>query len=143
MPPWRLGQLYVKRPGLVRTERQSLLYGPGCVPNISAATRLDYYRGVRVAWFPDSRGKLRLVDVSTQRAGDRSADGFVVDSSRRGDVRARHPAATSGYGTGSHALGATSLTVLLRTGKESFTTFVYWFDARGVLTALETFAGGC
>ncbi len=143
MLPWRIGQPYVKRPGLVRSERQSLRYGPGCVPNFSAATRIDYYRGVRTGWFPDPGGKLRLVDVATMRAGDRSSDGFVVESSGRGDVRRRHPGATFAYGKGAEALGATSLTVLRRTGKESFATLVYWFDARGVLTALETFAGGC
>jgi len=143
MPPWRIGQLYVKRSGLVRSERQSLRYGPGCVPNLSAATRIDYYRGVRTGWFPDSRGRLRLVDVATTRAGDRSGDGFVVESSRRGDVRRRHPGATFAYGKGADALGATSLTVLRRSGKESFATLGYWFDARGVLTALETLAGGC
>jgi len=143
MPPWRLGMRYVQRPGLVRTERFSTSYGPGCVPNVSAATRIDYYRGVRTAWFPGAGGKLRLIDVATQRAGDRSADGFVIDVSTRGAVRRRHVGATSAYGKGRLALGATSLTVLRRTGKETFTTLAYWFDARGILTALETFAGGC
>jgi hypothetical protein len=81
--------------------------------------------------------------VATQRAGDRSGDGFVVDVSTRGAVRRRHPGAAFAYGKGPLALGASSLTVLRRTGKEAFTTLVYWFDARGVLTALEAFAGGC
>jgi len=135
---------YLQRPGLVRTELFSTSYGPGCVPNVSAATRIDYYRGVRTAWFPGAGGKLRLVDVATQRAGDRSADGFVIDFSSRGAVRRRHPGATVAYGKGRGlALGATSITVLRRTGKEAFTTLSYWFDARGVLTALETFVGGC
>ena len=143
MPPWRLGQLYVQKPGLVRSERLTNSFGAGCVPNVSAARRIDYYRGLRVAWYPDVKGKLRLIDVATQRAGDRSADGFVVDSSKRGAVRRRHPGAMSGYGNGPFALGATSLTVFHRTGKETFTELVYWFDARGVLTALEAFSGGC
>lgn len=134
---------YVERPGLVRTERFSSSFGPGCLPNVSAATRIDHYRAVRTAWFPGAGGKLRLVDVATQRAGDRSADGFVVDASTRVAVLRRHPGATSTYGKGRLALGATSITVLRRTGKETFTTLTYWFDARGVLTALETFAGGC
>jgi hypothetical protein len=144
MPPWRLGMLYVQRPGLVRTELfSSGTRGPGCVPGVSAATRIDDYRAVRTAWFPGAGGKLRLIDVATQRAGDRSGDGFVIDVSTRGAVRRRHPGATSAYGKGRLALGASSLTVLRRTGKETFTTLTYWFDARGVLTALETFAGGC
>jgi hypothetical protein len=110
---------------------------------VGAATRIDHYLGVRVAWRDVGRGRLRLIDVATSRAGDRSSDGFVVESSRRGDVRRRHPGAAVAYGKGPLALGATSLTVLRRTGKEGFSTLVYWFDARGVLTALETFAGGC
>jgi len=67
----------------------------------------------------------------------------VIESSRRGAVHDRHPGATSAFGKGALALGATSLTVFRHSGKETFTTLVYWFDARGVLTALETFAGGC
>jgi hypothetical protein len=113
------------------------------VPNVSAARRIDYYRALRVAWYPGVRGKLRLFDVATQRAGDRSSDGFVIESSTRASVRRRHPGAAFGYGNDRFALGATSLTVLHRTGKEAFATLVYWFDARGVLTALEAFAGGC
>jgi len=127
----------------VRSERLSSRFGVGCVPNVSAAKRVDYYRGLRVAWYPDPKGKLRLVDVATERAGDRSADGFVVASSSRSAVRRRHPGATFGYGSGAFALGATSLTVFRTTGKETFTELVYWFDASGVLTALEAFAGGC
>jgi len=143
MPPWRLAQTYVRRPGLVRSLRQASPYGTGCVPNVSAATRIDYYRGVRTAWVPGSDRKLRLFDVATSRAGDRSADGFVIESSERSAVRRRHPGAVSGYGKGPLSLGETSLTVLRRTGKETFTTLVYWFDARGVLAALEAFTGGC
>jgi hypothetical protein len=143
MPPWRLGRTYVQGPGLVRSLRQSSPYGVGCVPNVTAATRIDWYRGVRTAWVPGTDRKLRLFDVATSRAGDRSADGFVIESSERSQVRRRHPGAASGYGKTPLSLGATSLTVLRRTGKETFTTIVYWFDARGVLTALETFAGGC
>jgi hypothetical protein len=143
MAAWRLGQRYVQRPDIVRSERQKDRYGPGCVPNVSAATRIDYYRGLRVAWFPGVGGRLHLIDVATQRAGDRSDDGFAVDVSTRGAVRRRHLGASVAYGKGPLALGATSITVLRRTGKETFATLTYWFDARGVLTALEAFAGGC
>ena len=143
LPAWRLGQAYVLRSGLIRFERGTSRYGPGCVPNVSAAKRIDYYRGLRVAWYPDARKKLRLIDIATQRAGDRSGDGFVIESSTRVAVRRRHPGAAFAYGNGPYALGRTSLTVLRRTGKETFDTLTYWFDARGVLTALEAFAGGC
>lgn len=144
LPTWRLGQTYVRRPGLVHSEGAFRRYSPGCVANASFATRTDYYRGVRVGWFPDFRGKLRLVDVATERAGDRSGDGFVVGASTRGAVRRRHPGAAAAISAGGPlALGASSLTVFHTTGKESFATMIYWFDARGVLTALEAFAGGC
>jgi hypothetical protein len=143
LPPWRLGQHYVRRPGLVRSERFPVNAGVGCVPTVGASSRIDYYRGVRVAWRSDADGKLYLVDVATSRAGDRSGDGFTVAVSTRRQVRTRHPGGKLAYGKGPLALGAASITVLKRTGKETFITLVYWFDARGVLTALEAFAGGC
>jgi hypothetical protein len=143
MSGWRLGQRYVQRAGITRSEGFPNTYGPGCVPNVTAATRIDHYRGLRAAWFPGAGGKLYLIDVATQRAGDRSSDGFVIDVSTRAAVRRAHPTSASAYGKGRLALGASSITVYRRTGKETFTTLVYWFDARGILTALEAFAGGC
>jgi hypothetical protein len=98
---------------------------------------------VRVAWRSGLGGRLHLIDVATTRAGDRSGDGFVVGSGSIRQVRHRHPGARFAFGKGPLALGATSLTLFRRTGKETFATLVYWFDARGVLTALEAFAGGC
>jgi hypothetical protein len=143
LPPWKLGQRFALRTGLVRSERFSGHAGPGCVPAVGSAARIDYYRGLRVAWGSGTRGRLYLIDVATSRAGDRSGDGFVVGSSLVSQVRRRHPGAGFAYGKSPLALGATSLTVLRRTGKETFATLVYWFDARGMLTALEAFAGGC
>jgi hypothetical protein len=93
--------------------------------------------------FADSRGRLYLVDVATSRAGDRSADGFVVAVSTRGAVRHQHPGVAVSYAQRPLALGASSLTVIHRTGKETFDELVYWFDAQGTLTALEALAGGC
>jgi hypothetical protein len=141
--PWRLGQHYVQRAGLVNSERYPGNAGPGCVAGADAATRIDYYRGLRVAWRSGVGGRLHLVDVATTTAGDRSGDGFVVGSSPIRRVRHRHEGARFAYGTSPLALGATSLTLFRRTGKETFSTLVYWFDARGVLTALEALAGGC
>ena len=141
--PWKLGERYMRRAGLVRFERYPGNSGPGCVPGVAAATRIDYYRGLRVAWRSGARGRLYLVDVATSRAGDRSGDGFVIGNSGVEAVRRRHGGSRVAYGKGPLALGARSLTVFRRTGKETFVTLVYWFDARGVLTALEAFAGGC
>ena len=141
--PWKLGQRYVQRPGLVRSERLAANGGPGCVSSVSSASRIDYYLGVRVAWRSSARGRLYLVDVATSLTGDRSPDGFVVGQSTRGQILHRHPGARASFTRGPLALGASSMTILQRTGKESFDTLVYWFDAQGTLTALETFAGGC
>jgi hypothetical protein len=143
LPPWRLGQGYVQRSGLVHVERYRGNAGPGCVSGVGSATRIDYYRELRVAWRSGVSGRLYLIDVATSRAGDRSGDGFVVGSSLGAQVRRRHAGASFARGSGPLALGATSLTLFRRTGKETFVTLVYWFDAGGVLTALEAFAGGC
>jgi hypothetical protein len=143
LPPWRLGQRYAVRSGLVRSQRLAANGGPGCVSSASSATRIDFYRGLRVAWRADSHGRLYLIDVATSRAGDRSGDGFVVEVSTRGAVRRKHPGAAISYAQGPLALGASSVTVIHRTGKETFDELVYWFDAQGTLTALEALAGGC
>jgi hypothetical protein len=140
---WKLGQHYVQRTGLVRFERYPKNAGPGCVPGVGAASRIDYYRGLRVAWRSGVGGKLYLIDVATTRAGDRSGDGFVVDSSTIKQVNRRHRGARFAFARGPFALGATSITLFRRTGKEAFATLAYWFDARGILNALEAFAGGC
>ena len=82
--------------------------------------------------------------MATSRAGDRSATASSSACRTRGAVQRRHPGArVRRTARGALALGAASITILRRTGKETFDTLVYWFDARGVLTALETFAGGC
>jgi hypothetical protein len=141
--PWKLGQRYVRRAGLVRSERLAVIGGPGCVASVGSASRIDYYLGVRVAWRTDANGRLYLVDVATTLSGDQSSDGFVVGHSTRGEVQHRHPGARASFTRGRLALGASSMTILQRTGKEQFDTLVYWFDARGVLAALEAFAGGC
>jgi len=119
----------------------------------SIATTLSSGEARHLFWAKSPRGEpsstsyhpliCHLIDVATTRAGDRSGDGFVVGSSPIRQVRHRHEGARFAYGTRPLALGATSLTLFRRTGKETFATLVYWFDARGVLTALEALAGGC
>ena len=109
----------------------------------ASASRIDYYRGLRVGWRPGPAKHPRLFDVATSRAGDHSADGFVIGVSRLGAVRAGHAGIPVPTGRGPLSLGARSLTLTKRTGKETFAALVYWFDTRGLLTALETYAGGC
>ena len=143
LPPWLLGQRYVRRPGLVHSDVYSRNSGIGCVAGPASASRIDYYRGLRAGWRSGPRKRLLLFDVATSRAGDHSADGFVVGVSRLGAVRARHAGVPVATARGPLSLGARSLTVRKRTGRESFAALVYWFDARGILAALETYAGGC
>jgi hypothetical protein len=143
LPPWRLGQRYARHPGLVDSVRYPANAGEGCVASVASATQIDYYRGLRVAWRSGVGGRLSLIDVATSRAGDRSGDGFVIGFSTRSAVRRRHPRASLAYGSGRLALGAASITVVRRTGEETFTSLAYWFDARGTLTALEALTGGC
>jgi hypothetical protein len=143
LPPWLLGQRYIQRPGLVHSDRYSRSSGIGCIAGPASAGRIDYYRGLWVAWRLGPAKRLALFDVATSRAGDHSADGFVVGVSRLGAVRARHAGIAVATGRGPLSLGARSLTLTKRTGKATFVALVYWFDARGVLTALETYAAGC
>jgi hypothetical protein len=143
LPPWTLGQRYVEQVGLVHYDlypRNSVI---GCVAGPASASRIDYYRGRRVAWRPGPGKRLLLFDVATSRAGDHSSDGSGVGVSRLGAVRARHAGTAVATGRGPLSLGARSLTLTRRTSKETFAALVYWFDARGVLTALETYAAGC
>ncbi len=61
LPPWRLGRGFVLRAGLVHLERYRGNAGPGCVPGVGSATRIDYYRGLRVAWRSGVSGRLLTV----------------------------------------------------------------------------------
>ena len=141
---WRLGQHYAKRPGLVRTVVVRGNDGPGCVFGAGSASRIDYYRVIRTAWRSvGGKPGQYLIDVATMRAGDRSGDGFVIGSSSLGEVRRAHPDAVLGHRRDRLALGAASLTRTRRAGKETFRALVYWFDAGGTLSALETYTGGC
>jgi hypothetical protein len=143
---WRIGQRPVVRPGRVRSERYRANDGPGCSSGPETASRIDYYRGVRVSWsgfrVPWIKGGF-LSDVATSRAGDASGDGFVIGESTLGAVRAAHFHARLTRPRRRFVLGRTALTVHRRTGDESFSYFTYWFDRAGMLVALQTGIGGC
>ena len=141
--PWKLGQPYAKRGGLVHSETFPANAGPGCVGGPAQASRVDYYRTIRTGWRSTSRNHSYLIDVATTGAGDRSKEGFVVGSTRLAAVRRRHPDLPIGYAKGRFALGTRSLTVTRRKSKEAFVSLVYWFDARGVLNAFELYTSGC
>ena len=74
--PWKLGQRYVKRPGLVRSERYPGNSGAGCVAGLGSASRIDFYRAIRVAWHRGPSGRPYLIDVATTRAGEGRPAGF-------------------------------------------------------------------
>lgn len=140
---WTLGRQYLRGSGLVRSQRFPDNSGPGCLIDVTSATRIDYYRTIRTAWRAGARGRLYLFDVATTRAGNRSGDGFVIAQTKLAGVRRAHPKAAFGYGKGEFALGASFLRSMRKVASERFAEYTYWFDARGVLTALETGNIGC
>ena len=142
--PWTLGQKYVKRPGLLRTERHPRNTGPGCVAGPATASRIDFYRRLRLAWrgAGASRG-VYLIDIATTEKGDRTRDGFVIGRSRLRGVRRAHPNGRLTHPTDRYGLGRSLVSVVRKTGRESWVSMLYWFDHRGVLVALETSASGC
>jgi len=140
---WTLGRQYLRGTGLVHSQRFPDNVGPGCLLDLTSATRIDYYRTIRTAWREGTRGRLYLFDVATSRAGNRSQDGFVIAQSRLASVRHAHPRASFGYDKGEFALGASFLRSTRKVASERFASYTYWFDARGVLTALETGNSGC
>jgi hypothetical protein len=144
--PWRLGQDLVVRPGLLRTVRYPENDGPGCTLGPETASRIDWYRGLRVSWSGVGVPSIKrpfLSDVATTRRGVRSGNGFVIGRSTLRAVRAAHFRARVERGRGRFALGRTSLTVSRKTGYEAWNYFTYWFDRAGRLAALQTGAGGC
>ena len=120
MLPGGSGRSYVKLPGLVRRSGSRFATG-------RAASRISRPRRgstTTEAFGPDGRTPPRAeatpVDVATiagRRPLGRQLRRRVEPPRRR---PARHPGATFAYGKGAEALGATSLTVLRRTGKETF-----------------------
>ena len=141
--PWRLGQKFERAPGLLRSERHPGNDGPGCDFGPRTASRIDYYRTLRLSWRGLGPRKLYLIDVATWRTGNRSGDGFVIGRSRFGEVRRAHPKAALSFPAGRFKLGRTALTLIRKTGPETWVTFTYWFNRRGRLIALETSAAGC
>lgn len=143
MATWRIGMPLRTEPGLVRSERHRENDGPGCTAPPASASRIDYYRGIRLSWSFYGR-KTALAEVATSRAGDRSGVGFEIGRSTFRQVRSRYrSAAISRNHVGRYALGRVELVVYQRTGYESGKYLEYWFDARGRLVAIATGVSGC
>jgi len=142
--PWTLGQKYVKRPGFLRTERHPGNTGPGCVAGPPTASRIDFYRTLRLSWrrAGPSLG-VYLIDIATTKKGDRTRDGFVIGRSRLRGVRRAHPNSTLTHPSDRYRLGGSLVSVVHKAGSESWVSMLYWFNRRGILTALETSASGC
>ncbi len=132
-----------KRPGLVHSERIAENGGPGASGGPGSASRIDYYlgRASRLAEWHSRTG------VPDRRRDDRGRRPLGRRLRRRLEpLRRRSPQPRRRRGHPARdrfALGARSLTVLRAHRQGDVRTLVYWFDARGVLNALETFAGGC
>jgi Glycosyl transferase family 2 len=142
--PWKLGQRYVQRPGVVRVERHPENNRPGCSLGPRSASRIEWYRGLRLSWRGLGADKgLHLIDVATTRQGDRTGDGLTVGRSRLAAVRRARPNGTLSYSVDRYRLGRTLLTVVRSTGEESWISMLFWFDRRDVLVALETGESGC
>ena len=142
--PWRLGQKYRQGTRLLRSDRYPANDAPGCDLGPRSASLIDYYPGLRLAWRGGrKRQSLYLIDVATSRTGDRSGDGFIVGHNRLGDVRRVHPKVPVDHPRNPFALGRSAVTLIRKTGDETWISFTYWFDAHGVLAALETQAAGC
>jgi hypothetical protein len=140
-----LGSPYRLDAGRARTAHYTINANDACPQGPGTAADVDWYRsGVRTAWKMYGRSAaLKLIDVATTRRGDRSPEGFVVGRARLAAVRARLPRARVMHPTGSLVLGRTLLSVTKVTGYDNWVDYGFWFDARGVLVALETDAGGC
>jgi GT2 family glycosyltransferase len=142
--PWKLGQHYAKRPGLLRTERRPRNDGPGCVAGPPTASRIDYYRTLRLAWRGTGASRaVYLIDIATTRRGDHTPDGFVIGRSRLRGVRRAHPNGHLSHPPDRFRLGRSLVTVVRSTGTESWVSMLYWFDRNETLVALETSASGC
>jgi hypothetical protein len=143
---WELGQKFERRPGLLRIVRYPDNDGPGCDFGPRTASRIDYYLGgVRLSWRGSgTRKSLYLIDAATTREGDRSGDGFVIGRATLGRVRLAHPRAALTFPEPApFRLGRAALTLIRKTGAETWDSYVYWFDAGGRLVALQTGSSGC
>jgi hypothetical protein len=99
---------------------------------------------VRVSWKTfGADGALRLIDVATNRRGDRSPEGFVVGRATLAQVRKRLPKAKLMHPQGSLVLGPTLLSITNVVGYDNWVDYGFWFDRHGRLIALETDRGGC
>jgi len=140
---WGIGRRRRIGRDFLRTERHRGNDAGGCIGGPEQASAIDYYAGFRVSSVKGRRGRFIVVDVATNRAGDRSSDGFVIGQTRFRAVRSKHPRAYVSRQGSRYALGRRSLSLYRPTGYESGKYLTYWFDGQGMLVALQTGVSGC
>ena len=122
MPPWRIGQIYAKRPVLVRSSGRRSATG-------RAASRTSRPRrgSTTTAAFGPAGSRTREASCARRRVHDTRRRQVRGRLRRRVEPPRRRPPAASRRRVRvrrCRRAGATSLTVLRRTGKESFSTLV-------------------
>ena len=137
--PWKLGEPYVRRAGYEGRYLDTKPV-PACRQSFWEATRVDEYRGsVNVAWVDGV-----LAGVRTSLRGDRSEDGFVIGAAGLRGVRQRHPEAPVTVETFDVFGNLRKRVVVVSKSTAAGTAEVrYWFDASGILWALETSERRC
>ena len=137
--PWKLGERYVRRAGYEGRYPDTKPV-PACRQSFWEATRVDGYRGsVDVAWVDGE-----LAGVRTSLRGDRSEDGFVIGGAGLRGVRQRHPEAPVTVETFDVFGNFRKRVVIVSKATATGTAEVrYWFDANGILLALETSERRC
>lgn len=140
---WKIGKRRRIGRDYLRTERHRKNDRGGCIGGPEQASFVDYYAGFRVSSVKGRRGRFFVVDVATNRAGDRGPDGFVIGQARFRAVRSKHPRAYVSRRSSRYSLGLKSLSLYQSTGYESGKYLIYWFDGQGMLVALQTGVSGC
>lgn len=137
--PWRLGMGFRTRAGLTRSQYlpSQTVGGESGDPCVLPPHRKDRYGGITLYW-RDWPASPTLWSIVTTRAGDRSADGFVIGKAAMAEVRRRYRTGVTEFRS-LDALGRWELFV----AGPGRTYSQFWFDARGTLRALTTGHHGC
>jgi hypothetical protein len=142
--PWRITMRYRRLVSLIRTERRPERAGPGCVAGAAFAPWIDYYPGIRLAWYDGADRQFRLAEAATTRPGDRTTTGLIIGRTTLSVARRWYPQARlNRRPQQDYALGTSVLSTYRRTGYEAGDYLDLWFDVRGRLVALVTGKGGC
>lgn len=139
-----LGQAHPRLPGFVSSTVGPGDGEPGCVFGPPTIVRFENYRsGIRLGFYGTSRF---IGDIAVSGVGARVAGGFVVGRTTFAQVRGRlrgEKVTSVGFIPAQFRLGARALGASRRTGYETYHSYMWWFDAGGVLSGAEAYEGGC